>query len=234
MTVVAKRASENGEELLEIPADAVLVATGRRPNTDTLNAKNYFDVQDGGLLSVDKYQRVLYNGAPVPGVFALGDVSSRYQLKHVANHEARVVQYNLSHPEDLRASDHRYVPGAIFSNPQIAIVGMTEEQARQAAEREGFEITVKAQNFGDSAYGWAMEDQIGLCKLIARKDNGELLGTHLVGEESSVLIQPLIQAMSFNQDARTLARGQYWIHPALTEVVENALLGLEFDEPAQA
>lgn len=231
VTVVAKRASENGEEVLEIPADAVLVAAGRRPNTDVLNAKNYFDVQDGGLLSVDKYQRVLYNGAPVPGVFALGDVSSRYQLKHVANHEARVVQYNLSHPEDLRASDHRYVPGAIFSNPQIAFVGLTEEQAREAAAREGFEITVKAQNFGDTAYGWAMEDQIGLCKLIARKDNGELLGAHLVGEESSVLIQPLIQAMSFNQDARTLARGQYWIHPALTEIVENALLGLEFDEP---
>ena len=234
VTVVAKRTTENGEELLEIPADAVLVATGRRPNTDTLNAKNYFDVQDGGQLSVDKYQRVLYNGAPVPGVYALGDVSSRYQLKHVANHEARVVQHNLSHPEDLRASDHRYVPGAIFSNPQIAIVGMTEEQAREAAAREGFEITVKAQNFGDTAYGWAMEDQIGLCKLIARKDNGELLGAHLVGEESSVLIQPLIQAMSFNQDARTLARGQYWIHPALTEIIENALLGLEFDEPAQA
>ena len=111
---------------------------------------------------------------------------------------------------------------------------MTEEQAREAAAREGFEITVKAQNFGDTAYGWAMEDQIGLCKLIARKDNGELLGAHLVGEESSVLIQPLIQAMSFNQDARTLARGQYWIHPALTEIIENALLGLEFDEPAQA
>ena len=67
MTVVAKRTTENGEELLEIPADAVLVATGRRPNTDTLNAKNYFDVQDGGQLSVDKHQRVLYNGAPVPG-----------------------------------------------------------------------------------------------------------------------------------------------------------------------
>ena len=109
---------------------------------------------------------------------------------------------------------------------------MTEEQAREAAEREGFEITVKAQNFGDTAYGWAMEDKIGLCKLIARKDNGVLLGAHLVGEESSVLIQPLLQAMSFGMDARTLARGQYWIHPALTEIIENALLGLEFDEPA--
>lgn len=64
----------------------------------------------------------------------LGDVSSRYQLKHVANHEARVVQ---QHQPLLRVcwGDHRYVPA--FSNPQIAVVGMTEEQARQAAEREG-------------------------------------------------------------------------------------------------
>lgn len=233
VTVVAEHGEGQAEELLEVTADAVLIATGRRPNTDTLNAKNFFDVLNNGLLSVDKYQRVLYNGAPVHGVFALGDVSSSYQLKHVANHEARIVQHNLTHPEALRASDHRYVPGAVFSNPQIAVVGMTEEQARQAAAREGFEITVKSQNFGDTAYGWAMEDRVGLCKLIARKDTGELLGAHLVGEESSVLIQPLIQAMSFNQDARTLARGQYWIHPALTEVVENALLGLEFDAPAQ-
>ena len=74
-----------------------------------------------------------------------------------------------------------------------------------------------------------MEDKVGLCKLIARKDTGQLLGAALVGEESSVLIQPLIQAMSFGLGVREMARGQYWIHPALTEVVENALLGLEIN-----
>ena len=106
-------------------------------------------------------------------------------------------------------------------------LGLTEEQARRLAEREGFAITVKVQDYGDVAYGWAMEDSAGLVKLIARKDTGQLLGAHLIGTEASILIQPLVQAMSFGLDAHTMARGQYWIHPALSEVVENALLGLD-------
>lgn len=75
-----------------------------------------------------------------------------------------------------------------------------------------------------------MEDRTGLCKLIAEKGTGRLLGAHLIGEEASLLIQPLVQAMSFGLDAHTMARGQYWIHPALSEVVENALLGLDVPE----
>ena len=220
---------EHDGEVEEIVADAVLAATGRRSNSDTLKASSFFDVDSRGFIGTDKYQRVLYNGSPVPGVFALGDVSSPFQLKHVANHEARTVQHNLSHPDSFVASDHRFVPAAVFSNPQIATVGLSEENARKLGEREGFEVTVKSQNYGDTAYGWAMEDSVGLAKLIARKDTGQLLGAHLVGEEASVLIQPLIQAMSFGLGVKDMARGQYWIHPALTEVIENALLGLDVD-----
>ncbi|WP_279797015.1 mycothione reductase [Rothia dentocariosa] len=220
---------EHDGEVEEIVADAVLAATGRRSNSDTLKASSFFDVDSRGFMGTDKYQRVLYNGSPVPGVFALGDVSSPFQLKHVANHEARTVQHNLSHPDSFVASDHRFVPAAVFSNPQIATVGLSEENARKLGEREGFEVTVKSQNYGDTAYGWAMEDSVGLAKLIARKDTGQLLGAHLVGEEASVLIQPLIQAMSFGLGVKDMARGQYWIHPALTEVIENALLGLDVD-----
>lgn len=218
---------EHEGAIVDVVADKVLVATGRRSNSDSLHAEKFFDVDARGLIGVDEHQRVLYNGAPVEGVFALGDISSKYQLKHVANHEARIVQHNLSHPNSMVASDHRFVPGAVFSHPQLAFVGMTEEQARQAGSREGFEVTVKSQEFGDTAYGWAMEDSVGLCKIVARKDTGQILGAALVGEESSVLIQPIIQAMSFGLEAQQMARGQYWIHPALTEVVENALLGLE-------
>lgn len=214
---------------VEVEADLVLVATGRTPNSDTVNAAPFFDLDEQGLVSVDQYQRVLSGGNPVKGVWALGDVSSPYQLKHVANAEMRTVQHNLLNPENLESTDHRYVPSAVFTHPQIAAVGLTETQARQQAESEGFEISVKEQNFGDVAYGWAMDDSVGLCKLIARKDTGELLGAHLIGEDSANLIQPLIQAMSFGLSAQAMARGQYWIHPALTEVIENALLGLELD-----
>lgn len=213
-----------------VEADIVLMATGRTPNSDTLSAATFFDVDERGLVQVDEYQRVYSGGQPVKGVWALGDVSSPFQLKHVANAEMRTVQWNLLNPQQLKATDHRFVPSAVFTYPPIASVGMTEEEARQQADREGFEITVKEQKFGDVAYGWAMDDAEGLCKLIARKGTGELVGAHLIGEESPTLIQPLIQAMSFGLSARDIARGQYWIHPALTEVVENALLGLELEE----
>jgi mycothione reductase len=72
-----------------------------------------------------------------------------------------------------------------------------------------------------------MEDTTGFCKVIAERGNGRLLGAHLMGPQASILIQPLVQAMSFGRSAREIATGQYWIHPALPEVVENALLGLE-------
>jgi mycothione reductase len=106
-------------------------------------------------------------------------------------------------------------------------VGLTEEQARKKGAEEGFPVTVKVQKYGDVAYGWAMEDQHGIVKLIANAATGELLGAHILGHEASLLIQPLIQAMSFGLKVNDMARGQYWIHPALTEVIENALLGLE-------
>jgi mycothione reductase len=111
----------------------------------------------------------------------------------------------------------------VFTDPQIADVGMTEKQARDA----GLDITVKVQAYGDVAYGWAMEDQEGLCKVIAERGTGRLLGAHVMGTQAPTVIQPLIQAMSFGLSAQEMARGQYWIHPALAEVVENALLGLD-------
>ena len=221
---------EHDGKKVSIDADLVLIATGRTPNSESLNAASFFDLRDSGAIEVDRFHRVLSGGNPVDGVFALGDISSKYLLKHVANAETRTVQHNLVHPDSLRETDERFVPAAVFTFPQIATVGLTEDEARTKATEEGFEIAVKVQNFGDVAYGWAMEDQVGLCKVIARKDTGELLGAHLVGEESSMLIQPLIQAMSFGLTAHEMARGQFWIHPALTEVVENALLGLELEK----
>ena len=225
---VSARASDGSGQSWRRSADAVLLATGRRPNGDTLAPRAAgLDVSAHGSLAVDEYQRVLSDGAPVPGLWSLGDVSSPYELKHVANAEARTVSHNLIHPEDLRATDHRYVPSAVFTDPQIASVGMTETEARAWAAENSAEITVKEQDFADVAYGWAMEDTVGICKLIADRATGKLLGAHLIGTDSSLLIQPLVQAMSFGLGAHEMARGQYWIHPALMEVVENALLGLD-------
>ncbi|MBD7993741.1 mycothione reductase [Arthrobacter sp. Sa2CUA1] len=211
----------------ELDVDLVLVATGRTPNTDRLDVQAAgFDVEEDGRLAVDEYQRVHSAGQPVPGIWALGDVSSEHQLKHVANHEARVVSHNLLHPNELQASSHRFVPAAVFSQPQVASVGLTEAQARDYAAEEGLDLVTVVQDYGSTAYGWAMEDTTGFVKLLADRSSGRLLGAHIMGHEASMLLQPLVQAMVFGLDAYTMARGQYWIHPALTEVVENALLSL--------
>ncbi len=88
-------------------------------------------------------------------------------------------------------------------------------------------MTYYTQAYGDTAAGWAMEDGVGRCKLVAERGTGRLLGAHLMGAQAATLIQPLIQAMATGLDVATMANEQYWIHPALTEVVENALLGLD-------
>ena len=205
-----------------LPADMLLVATGRVPNGDLLDAELAgVEVDEDGLVIVDEYQRTTARG-----IFALGDVSSEWQLKHVANHESRVVRENLLRDWDdtdaLVRSDHRFVPSAVFTGPQIAMVGLTEQQVRD----EGYDYVTKVQAYGDTAYGWAMEDTTGIAKLIGDRATGKILGAHIMGYQASAIIQPLIQAMSFGQTAQEIARGQYWIHPALPEVIENALLGL--------
>ncbi len=208
-----------GAETVE--ADLLLIATGRRPNSDLLDvAATGVTTMDSGHVVVDDYQETV-----VEGIYALGDLSSPHELKHVANHEARVVQHNLVHPDERITADHRFVPHAVFTHPQVASVGLTEQKARDL----GVSYVVSKQDYAGIAYGWAMEDTTGFAKLLADPATGKLLGAHIIGPQASSVIQPLIQAMSFGLDARSMARGQYWIHPAMPELVENALLNLPLD-----
>lgn len=205
-----------GSEVVE--GEVLLVAVGRRPNSDLLDvAATGVATHPDGRVVVDRHQRT-----SVDGIYALGDICSPYQLKHVANHEARVVQHNLLHPDTPQESDHRFVPHAVFSSPQVASVGLTEQQA----QARGVRYVTSVQDYAGIAYGWAMEDTTGFCKLLADPDTGQLLGAHIIGPQAPTLIQPLVQAMHFGLDAHTMARGQYWIHPAMPELVENALLNL--------
>ena len=116
------------------------------------------------------------------------------------------------------------MPAAVFTSPQVATVGMTEEEARAT----GADVVVGRRDYGGVAYGWALEDTTGFAKVIADRSSRRILGAHIMGPEASMIIQPLIQAMAFGQRADEVATGQYWIHPALPEVVENALLDLDF------
>ena len=203
-----------------VSGDRLLVATGRVPNGDRLDLPaGGVSAAPNGRVLVDAYQRT-----SAPGVWAIGDASSEGQHKHLANHEERVVAHNLARPEQLIPSDRRFVPSAVFTHPQIASVGITEEQAMLS----GRQYVSALLPYGSTAYGWAMEDTTSICKLLADPATGQLIGAHLMGDQASTLIQPLIQAMTFGLTVPEMARGQYWIHPALTEVVENALLALGF------
>lgn len=214
---VTINAIENGEAVV-IEGDALLVAIGRTPNGDELNVEaTGVELDDRGYVVADEHLRTAN-----PDVWALGDINNPAQLKHTANADARVVAHNLLNPDDLRSIDRTLTPHAVFGYPQVAAVGMTEPEA-EAAE---LNIVTTVHSYGSAAYGWAMEDSTSVCKLIADADTRLLLGAHLIGPQASTLIQQLIQGMAFGQTVDQMARGQLYIHPALNEVVEQALLNL--------
>ena len=205
----------DGEELR---VDTVLIATGRIPNSDQLDlAAHGYTINEAGHLQTDEYRRT-----EVAGVWALGDITNPVQLKHVANHEARVVAHNIANPGDLRSVGPRLIPHAVFGHPQVASVGLTEDACVAAARP----YVAHTQEYSSAAYGWAMEDTESFVKLIMDPVSRLLIGAHIIGPQASTLIQQLIQGMTFGQTVDEMAHGQYYIHPALPEVIEQALLGL--------
>jgi mycothione reductase len=214
--VVVDVTNADGQRVIE--GDCLLVATGRISNADQLEvAASGIRTDSRGFVQVDEFGRT-----SVPGVWALGDINGRHQLKHMANGEARVVRHNLLHPDDLQVLDPRPAPHAVFSSPQIASVGLTEAQAKAS----GAPYCVAVQEYAGSAYGWAMEDTTSFCKLVGDPVTRRLLGAHVIGAQASLLVQPLVQGLHLGTSVDDLATGQVWIHPALAEVNEVALLKL--------
>ena len=203
-----------GDEVIEV--DELLVATGRVPNSDLLQVlKSGIEIHPDGRIITDDTMATC-----VEGIWAIGDITNPYQLKHVANAEAKIAFWNLQHPDQPRRVDYRAVPYAIFSDPAVARVGLTEEEARS----QDVPYVVGCREYGATAYGWALEDSDSFAKVIVHAHTGEILGAHILGEQAPTLLQPLVQAMRFGQTAPEVARDVYYTHPALAEVVENALL----------
>lgn len=203
-------------------ADVLLIASGRTPNADRLEVgAGEIDVDDHGRISVDQFGRT-----SADGVWALGDVSTPVPLKHVANREADAVKHNLLHPDRPRSVNHDHVPSAVFTEPQMGSVGLTEEQCRDRHP----DYLVGRKSFSDVAYGWAMQDEDGFCKVLVDGNTNLILGAHVIGPQAASIIAVFVIAIEFGITANDLARRPYWIHPALTEVVQNALL----DVPAAA
>ena len=203
-----------------VTGELLLVAAGRRADTADLDLDLAgVRLREDGRIEVDKYGRTT-----AEGIWSLGDASTPYPLKHVANAEARTLAHNLASPDDLRPYPHDWVPAAVFTDPEIATVGAREQDLNP--ERT---YVSAIHEYKDVAYGWALQDHSGFCKIYADAATGTLLGAHIMGPQASLLIQPLVQAAAAGQRLDDLARAQYWIHPALTEVVENALLDLPLE-----
>ncbi|MEO6156855.1 MAG: FAD-dependent oxidoreductase, partial [Ilumatobacteraceae bacterium] len=215
-----------------VSGDVLMVATGRRPNGDQLNGEaTGLEVGDDGHVVVDQYGRTT-----APGIWALGDVNGRYQLKHMANGEATVVNHNVLSSgrgggspaiTELEPFDARPAPHAVFSSPQIGAVGPTEQQAREV----GAPLCVVTHDYAGAAYGWALEDTTSFVKLIGDPLTRKLVAAHVIGYQASLLVQLFVQGIHLGNTVDEMARGQIWIHPALSEVAEQALLKLidEFD-----
>ncbi len=214
---VVLQASVEGEpDPRDFEADLLLVATGRASNQDSLDLKAAgIEVDEAGRPVVDAFQ-----ATSAEGVWALGDLSSHHQLKHVANAEARAVAHNIRHPDDPVATSLPVIPRAVFGSPQVASVGATERELRA----EGTAYLTARRDYGSTAYGWAMEDATSFAKVLVDPGTRQLLGAHVMGPQASLVIQPLVQAMALGNTVDQVARDVIYIHPALSEVVENVLL----------
>ncbi|MCY4162849.1 MAG: mycothione reductase [bacterium] len=205
-------------EARTISGDALLVATGRVPNGDQLElAQTGVQLNSHGYVVTDEFLQT-----HTEGIWALGDICHSAQLKHTANEDTRVVAHNIANPQHLRSPNYSHIPYAVFGHPQVAAVGATEQHLQ--ATRTPFVRAIR--RYGDTAYGWAMEDTRSFVKLLAHPQTRLLLGAHILGPQAPTLIQQLIQGMQFGLTVDQMAHGQLYIHPALTEVVEQALLEL--------
>ncbi|MGI9579076.1 MAG: mycothione reductase [Microthrixaceae bacterium] len=201
-----------------VSAEVVLVATGRRPNTDLL------DVEAGGM-TLDDHGHVVTDAGyltTAENTWAIGDATNHFQLKHMANAETRIAIHNITQPGDAKTAAFGPAPSAVFADPQVATIGATEQQL----EAEGVEYLSSTRHYQTTAYGWALEDTTSFAKLLADPHTRMVLGAHIIGPQAATLLQPLVQAMALGNTVDQLARDVIYIHPALTEVVENALLDL--------
>lgn len=205
----------NGEVVV---TDEILVAIGITPNSDTLDlGKTGVQVDERGRIVVDAKLETTQ-----PGIFALGDAVGRYNLKHAANFEGQYAYQNLRSPDDKFDVPDVPMPSAVFSSPQVASVGATEEQLRE----KGVSYHVGRWEYYRTGMGKAMDDRDGLVKLLVHAESDSILGCHIVGTDASTLIHEAVLAITMGVKARDLAETVH-IHPALSEVLQRAAANLQ-------
>jgi dihydrolipoamide dehydrogenase len=208
--VLVHAETEAGEER-SVAGEELLVALGRRPNTDTLNVEAAgVTTDDRGFVETDDRLR-----ASADGVWAQGDIAGNHMFKHSGDYETWVVVDNVVH-EEGRTVDYSAMPHAIFTEPGIAGVGRTEEGLQEA----GIDYEVGRQSLPETPMGRAKKLEHGFVKVLAAPD-GELLGCHVFGEEASTMIHEAVVAMRNGLTVEDVADTIH-VHPALNKAVEYA------------
>jgi mycothione reductase len=213
--VTARRGVRGKDRMFD--AERILVAVGRRSNADMLHVEAAGIATDGkGFIEVDSHMRT-----NVEGVYAAGDITGKAMFRHAANVQALVAAMNGLDGADVEM-DYRAIPHAIYSSPQIASVGLTEAQAREA----GHEVMTLLTPYSSVAKGAALDEKDGFTKVIMKRGTDTILGFHIIGPYAPMLIQEVVNAMQSGGHLDEIARGIH-IHPELTELITSSFEGIE-------
>ncbi|MBY8998372.1 MAG: dihydrolipoyl dehydrogenase [Candidatus Thorarchaeota archaeon] len=220
--VVIAKDRETGSKT-EFRGEVLVIAAGRRSNADLFKPeKTGVKTDKKGWVVVDDYFRTSKKG-----IWSFGDAIGRYQFRHVANDEAQITWYNFmrtlnaqhegTEPE-LQSMDYSAIPGAVFSYPPIATVGMTLKEAKES----GLKLLVGQADYSIGAKGFAMGNPASLVRVIVDGDSSKILGATIIGPYAPILIQEIINLM-YTPDGnyQTMFQAMH-IHPALPEVVQRA------------
>jgi dihydrolipoamide dehydrogenase len=210
VTTVVVQERNSGKQK-EIMAQHILIAAGRKSNADVLMVGNTgVKTNDRGYIVVDDFLETSKKN-----IWAFGDAIGKKMFRHAANHEAELAWQNAVHGKKARMN-YLTVPHAVFSWPEIASVGLTEEQAVKLMGKQ--DLLVGKGMYRDVARGEAMMETEGFAKAVVHRKSGKILGYHMIGPQASSLIQEVVNAMAADGNLWTVAKGIH-IHPALAEVV---------------
>lgn len=214
---VVTRDKETGEEKV-FKAQAIMMAVGRRSNADLLKVEmTGVELDARGFIKVNEHLETSRKN-----IFAVGDANGQQMFTHMANREAAIVANNVLHDTNIKV-DYNAVPHAVYSYPQIASVGLREEDARK-----GHSIVVGTTKYLDVAKGEVMMETEGFAKVIVEKETDKILGFHIIGPYAPVLIQEVVNAMTSGGNIEELNKGIH-IHPAISELIPTTINSLALD-----
>ncbi|MCG7334206.1 dihydrolipoyl dehydrogenase [Sporosarcina sp. ACRSM] len=199
-----------GEEK-KVEADYVLVTVGRRPNTDEIGLEELgIKFLERGLIEVDKQCRT-----SIPNIYAIGDIVPGLQLAHKASYEAKIAAEAIA--GEKSEVDYLAIPAVCFTDPELASVGLNEQQAKE----EGYDVVAGKFPFAANGRALALDATEGFVKLVARKEDGLLLGAQIVGENASDMIAELGLAVEAGMTLEDVAMTIH-AHPTLGEISMEA------------